>query len=113
MVYQFPMATDDSCELAKAVILVINEIYIAGVRFYRCGVGAIQLESEMFRQSDLFLPDNGNPELMACFDKINNRYGQDTLKLGAQGQSPHWQMKRDFLSPQFTSNWGHIPKIIC
>jgi len=113
MVYQFPMATDDSCELAKAVSLVINDIYIAGVRFYRCGVGAIQLESELFKQSDLFIPDNSNPELMACFDKINNRYGQDTLKLGAQGQSPHWQMKRDFLSPQFTSNWGHIPKIIC
>jgi DNA polymerase V len=71
------------------------------------------LESRTFQQPDLFLPDNSNPVLMACLDNINNRYGQGTLKLGAEGQSEVWQMKRHFLSPQYTTHWGDIPKIRC
>lgn len=113
IIYNFPQATDNSCEIARAVSVVLADIFIAGVRFYRCGVGAIALESKAFQQADLFLPDASNPALMQCFDKINQRYGQGTLKLGAQGQSETWQMKRHFLSPQYTTCWRDIPKIRC
>jgi len=41
---------------------------------------------------------------MKCLDKMNNRYGQGTLKLGSEGKSEEFQMRREFLSPQFTSN---------
>ncbi len=113
MVYKFPTATDNSCEIASAINQVLDDIYIQGVRFYRCGVGAIELESRAFQQPDLFLPDKSNPILMQCIDKINNRYGQGTLKIGAEGQTETWQMKRQFLSPQYTTNWQDIPKIRC
>jgi DNA polymerase V len=113
MVYHFPVATDNSCDIAKAISIVLADIFVVGVRFYRCGVGAIELESREFQQPDLFIPDNSNPILMECFDTINNRYGQGTLKLGIEGQADTWQMKRDFLSPQFTTNWKDIPKISC
>jgi DNA polymerase V len=96
-----------------SVSLVLADIFVEGVRFYRCGVGAIELESRTFQQPDLFMPDNSNPVLMACLDKINNRYGQGTLKLGAEGKAELWQMKRHFLSPQYTTNWRDIPKIRC
>ena len=56
MVYQFPVATDNSCAIAKAISLVLADIFVAGVRFYRCGVGAIELESQKaFQQPDLFI----------------------------------------------------------
>lgn len=113
LVYKFPVATDNSCDIAKAVSLVLHDIFLEGVRFYRCGVGAIELESKRYQQPDLFLPDNANPTLMNCLDTINNRYGQGTLTLAAEGQSDSWQMKRNFLSPQYTSNWQDIPKIRC
>ena len=93
--------------------LVLADIFIQGVRFYRCGVGAIALESRRYQQPDLFLPDNSNPILMNCLDTINNRYGQGTLTLAAEGKSDSWEMKRHFLSPQYTSNWRDIPKIRC
>lgn len=113
LVFKFLVATDNSCDIANAISLIINNIFIEGTRFYRCGVGAIELESRSFQQPDLFMPDNSNPMLMNCLDQINNRYGQGTLKLGAEGQSETWQMKRHFLSPQYTSNWQDIPKICC
>ena len=112
-VYEFPVATDNSSDILSAISNVLDEIFKLGVRFYRCGVGAIQLESRRFQQSDLFMPDNSNPQLMKCLDKINNRYGQGTLKLGSEGQSEEFQMRREFLSPQFTSCWKDIPKISC
>lgn len=113
MVYKFPVATDNNVDLAKAVSLVLTDIFVHGVPFYRCGVGAIELESRYFQQQDLFLPNNSNPILMNCLDSINSRYGQGTLKLCSEGQSHAWQMKRHFLSPQYTSNWRDIPKICC
>jgi len=113
MIYKFPVATDNSCDIANAISLVLTDIFITGVRFYRCGVGAIELESRTFQQPDLFVADNSNPALMNCLDHINNRYGQGALTLGAEGQTQLWQMRRDFLSPQYTSNWRDIPKIRC
>ncbi|TWX46541.1 Y-family DNA polymerase [Colwellia hornerae] len=113
MVYTFTVATDNSCDIATAVSLMLAEIFIPGVHFYRCGVGAIALESRQYQQADLFVSDNSNPILMNCLDSINRRYGKGTLTLGAEGKSDAWQMKRHFLSPQYTSNWRDIPKIRC
>jgi len=113
IVYRFTTATDNSCEIANAINQILADVFLQGVKFYRCGVGAIELESRAFQQPDLFLPNSANPELMKCLDKINNRYGQGTLKLGGEGESETWQMKRNFLSPQYTSNWRDIPKIRC
>ena len=111
--YHFPIATDNSCDIAEAISKVIDCIFADHVSFYRCGVGALALESKRYQQPDLFLPDHSNPALMNCLDTINNRFGQGTLKLGAEGQSAQWQMKRHFLSPQYTSHWRDIPKILC
>lgn len=113
MIYKFPVATDNSCDLSGAINSVLPEIFAQGVRFYRCGVGAIELESRHFHQSDIFMPDNSNPALMQCLDKINQRFGQGALKLGSEGKSEIFQMRREFLSPQYTSVWKDIPKIRC
>lgn len=113
IIYTFAIPTDNTCQLASAISLVLPNIYQLGVNFYRCGVGALELTSNKFYQADLFTPDNTNPVLMQCLDKINNRYGQGSINIASAGQTEKWNMKRHFLSPQYTSNWQHIPKIRC
>jgi DNA polymerase V len=113
MIYGFCIATNHTSEIAQAVSAVLPQIYQPGVYFYRCGVGAIALESQHFKQHDLFLIDNNNPALMHCFDKINHRYGQGAIGIASAGKSDKWRMKRQFLSPQYTTDWRHIPKIKC
>ena len=76
-------------------------------------MGAIELTSNTFQQGDLFDIDNNNPALMECFDNINKRYGAGSINIASAGQTQKWNMKRHFLSPQFTTNWQHIPKISC
>lgn len=113
IVYPFAVATDNTSQLAHAVTLVLPQIYQPGVHFYRCGVGAIELASNKFQQGDLFNTNKNNPVLMQCFDNINKRYGTGTINVASAGQTEKWNMKRNFLSPQFTTNWLHIPKISC
>ncbi|MGB2740444.1 MAG: DUF4113 domain-containing protein [Cognaticolwellia sp.] len=66
-----------------------------GVNFYRCSVRAVELESKQFQQHD-FLLNKDDPELMRCYDGINNRYGNGTLQLTAEGQVETWQMHENF-----------------
>ena len=113
IVYPFVMATDNTCEMAHAVNRAIDSIYSAGVSFYRCGVGAIELNSKAFMQPDLFMSDHTNSNLMECLDNVNHKYGDNTLKLAAEGHDEKWKMRRNFLSPQYTSQWRDIPKIQC
>jgi len=113
IIYEFPVATDNTQQLSAAISFVLNEIFMPGVFYYRCGVGAIELENTQFQQQDLFITNTENPELMSCYDKINQRYGIGAVQLASQGTTQKWQMRREFLSPSYTSKWRDIPKIIC
>ncbi len=113
IVYDFPLATDSSSAIAEAITEVLNELYRANVFFYRCGVGAIELQGATYQQQDLFIANQNNPELMHCYDKINQRYGQGTMSLASEGRAEKWSMRREFLSPSYATRWQDIPKVIC
>lgn len=108
---QFTCATDDSRELCAAVSRELSNLYRPGVRYYRIGVGLIDLCPKTSLQYDLFNVPKSDPNLMKIFDSLNNRYGRDVLYIAAQGSDQHWTMRRQFLSPQYTTRWSDIPMI--
>ncbi|WP_448248100.1 Y-family DNA polymerase [Thalassotalea agariperforans] len=112
-IYTFPLGTDNSLTMANAVSAMVPHLFQVGVQYYRCGVGAIELHDQAFTQYDLFETQKESPELMFMLDKINHRYGADTLKIATEGKAEKWQMRRAFLSPSYTSKWSDIPKINC
>lgn len=111
--YDFPTPTSDSRVIANAVNEVLTGLYRPGVRFYKAGVGALDLTSEQFRQDDLFTPSPDNKPLMQNIDKINKLFGKGTIRLGSEQQNQKWSMKREFLSPRYTTRWRDIPIIKC
>lgn len=112
-IHEFPVASNDATVFANAVNAVLNTIYKAGVRFYKCGIGAIELEDEMHHQADLFNHSQDNPQLMKCLDAVNARFGSHTLSIASEKQTSFWRMRRDFLSPRYTTRWSDIPVIDC
>jgi DNA polymerase V len=50
---------------------------------------------------------------MKVMDNINQKYGTDTALLASQGTDEKWAMRRQFLTPQYTTTWHDIPKIHC
>ncbi|MEZ9465005.1 Y-family DNA polymerase [Vibrio splendidus] len=108
--FEFP--TNDTSKLTKAVTLMATRLFKPGVSYYKIGVGAMSLISDRQRQQDLFSePDN--PALMQAIDKLNTQLGRDSVFLAAQGITHEWAMKRDFLSPQYTTKLKDLPRILC
>ncbi|WP_339683771.1 Y-family DNA polymerase [uncultured Pseudoalteromonas sp.] len=111
--YTFASPTNDTCVMASAVSQVFEQIYQPGIRYYKCGVGALELIAQQFQQDDLFNKRTDNPPLMNCLDAINKRYGKGMLSLASSKLNEGWHMNRNFLSPQYTTRWRDIPKIYC
>jgi DNA polymerase V len=77
------------------------------------GIGLLDLSAQKHTQLDMFNSSKANPALMQTLDDINQRYGTDTLFLAAQGIEQKWSMRRDLLTPQYTTNWKSLPAIKC
>ncbi|WP_065204530.1 DUF4113 domain-containing protein [Shewanella woodyi] len=91
----------------------MSELYRPGVGYYRIGAGLIDLASTHNAQLDLFNQSKSNPRLMRVYDAINQRYGTDTLFLAVQGTEQKWTMRRDLLTPQYTTKWDCVLLIKC
>lgn len=112
-IYEFPVPTSDSRILANAASEVLPFIFKKNVRFYKAGIGAIDLVSEHFMQADLFNESKDNKPLMNSVDIINKRFGSGTIQLASEQQTSKWSMRREFLSPRYTTRWHDIPRIQC
>lgn len=111
--HKFISPTNDTSIIMSAVNNLMELLYAPNVRYYRAGVGLIDLVGKEFLQQDLFNPNHDNTALMNCLDDINHRFGRNTLQFAAQGFEKKWAMRREFLSPQYTTRWKDIPKISC
>lgn len=47
--------------------------------------------------------------LMNAMDTINQRYGRGSIGLGLAGKDQDWRMRRENLSPSFTTKWADLP----
>ncbi|HHG3324336.1 TPA: Y-family DNA polymerase [Vibrio parahaemolyticus] len=112
-VHRFAYPTSDVTQITRIASKLAMELYQEGVRFYKIGVGLLDLTDGRNEQPDLFNQNPNNPKLMGVYDALNHRYGADTLFLGAQGIEKKWAMRRDMLTPRYTTNWHDLPRIRC
>lgn len=111
--HRFAFPVDDTTVITTAVSALVPLLYELGVRYYKVGVGLLDLSRAEHVQPDLFDTQPGNPALMKAFDGLNQRYGTGTVFLAAEGIAPKWGMRREFLSPQYTTRWGDVPRVRC
>ncbi|MFT6899318.1 MAG: DNA polymerase V [Paraglaciecola sp.] len=111
--HHFTVPTSDTRNIVKVTQDAMSQLFKNGIRYYRCGIGLMDLRSEQLYQFDLFNESTDNPTLMSCMDNINARFGRSTVHIAAKGFEQKFAMRREFLSPQYTTRWNDIPKIIC
>ena len=51
--------------------------------------------------------------LMAFMDGINHRWGRGKLGYLAEGLAQPWQMKRQRMTPRYTTCWAELPVAVC
>ncbi len=112
---RLPYPTSDSSVIIRFARLGMNALYKKGYLFNKCGIGLLDLRDRTFYQSDLFLPEQAvrSDDLMKTLDRINRRYGRDTVTFGAEGLTGRWTMQQNRLSPAYTSAWSDLPKVRC
>jgi DNA polymerase V len=113
ILHAFAAPTSDTSIIAKAASHVVDTIFRKDVRFYKCGVGLIELVDAKHYQQDMFNVLHDKKDLMHCIDSINYRYGRNTIHVAAQGVTQKFAMRREFLSPQYTTRLTDIPTIFC
>ncbi len=111
--YEFAMPTSDTIVIANAVSSTLEKLFIPNVQFFKCGIGAIELHTASFTQLSLLDKSLDKPAVMQVYDQINSRYGIGTTFTASSSMTEKWRMRRDFLSPQYTTRWAHIPQISC
>lgn len=111
--HHFAYPTSDTKVMTQLITQIAKQLYQPGVCYYKIGVGLLDLTSEKHQQLDLLNPVPDNPNLMQVLDKINQKYGGETLFLAAQGINQKWGMKRELLTPQYTTKWRDVPFIRC
>ena len=107
-----PVATNRTPELIHAALRGLEVIYRDGYEYKKAGVIMQGLQPESIMQGNVFLQEY-EPErqarLMETIDRLNDRFGKNTVFWAASGINQSWVTKRDNVSPRYTTNWHELP----
>ena len=120
---EVPCPTSYLPEITAIANELLKKIYRPNYKYRKVMIGLNGLENDTNPQLDLFDTQQNiskqNEPLMQVFDKINVKYGRGTLKLasGLTGKKPidnetaPFLLKRDYLSPRYTTHIKEIPLV--
>lgn len=111
VIFDFP--TGDTGTMLNKIAAVLPGIFIEGRRYKKAGVVFYGLESAAAVQQDIFsyAEASRRDKLYEAVDKINKQFGRKALFHLAEGVLRPWTMKRDHLSPNYTTDWTQIPVV--
>ncbi|HCQ6671693.1 TPA: Y-family DNA polymerase [Klebsiella oxytoca] len=98
--------TQDSRDIITAATKCLDAIWRDGHRYQKAGVMLGDFYSQGVAQLNLFddnAPRQNSDKLMEVLDQLNAKNGRGTLYFAGQGIQTNWQMKRDMLSPRYTT----------
>ncbi len=102
----------DTAVFAKAANWLLKKIYKPGYRYQKAGVMLYDIRPEDNNQLSLLdsetVYDSKSTARMQVLDAINQRYGQQMLRLGSESQQ-RWYMHQEHLSPRYTTQWNELP----
>jgi len=110
----FDKPTANTARMTKSITPKLKGIFIPGRRYKKAGVVFFGLESGAVQQPDLFSSpqnDERDERLSETMDKINRQFGRGTLFTLAAGVEKPWAMRREHLSPCYTTNWNQLLEV--
>ena len=110
MMVSLPQPSSYTPALLKAAIHCLENIFRPGFQYKKAGVMLTEIAPAGCQQINLFSSiDTEKPELMAAVDRINQKWGRETVQLGTAGFVKSWKMAQSHKSPAYTTNWSELP----
>jgi DNA polymerase V len=106
-----PEATDGTMRLTQVALWGLQRIYRPGFTYQKAGVALLSLSDAGTPQLALFSKVRDNTTLMNVMDQINAVWGRGTLRSAAEGTRREWKMKRERMSPAYTTRWDQLPEV--
>lgn len=106
--------TQDSRDIIAAATRSLDAIWKNGHRFQKAGVMLGDFFSQGIAQLNLFddnAPRRGSEKLMEVLDHLNAKEGKGALYFAGQGIQQQWAMKREMLSPRYTTRYEDLLQV--
>jgi DNA polymerase V len=103
--------TNDTRDIIRVATEALDRIWREGCRYMKAGVLLGDFYSQGVAQLDLFddiQPQANSSALMHVIDQINKK-GKGKLWFAGQGIQKSWAMKREMLSPAYTTRYADLP----
>jgi len=103
--------TQDTRDVIAAAVRALERIWKDDHRYAKAGVMLNDFSATGVAQLNLFdeqQPRPNSAELMKVLDGINHS-GLGQIWFAGRGIAPEWKMKREMLSPAYTTRWKEIP----
>ncbi len=119
---QFDEPTDYHPAILREAISLLRSIFRQGYKYRKTMILLSGVVENHNRQTELF-DDNKQKEkrdnLMKAIDTIHDRYGRGAIRFGPSSlamppedvDAAPWEMKREFLSPNYTTRLKDVPKV--
>ncbi|WP_410756421.1 Y-family DNA polymerase [Citrobacter youngae] len=106
--------TQDSRDIIAAATRSLDAIWKDGHRYQKAGVMLGDFFSQGIAQLNLFddnAPRRGSEKLMEVLDHLNAKEGKGALYFAGQGSQQQWAMKREMLSPRYTTRYEDLLQV--
>ncbi|ECF3654145.1 Y-family DNA polymerase [Salmonella enterica] len=103
--------TQDTRDIIAAAVRALDRIWVNGHRYAKAGCMLNDFTPTGISQLNLFdtaLPRSNSDKLMKVLDGINHS-GIGKVWFAGRGIAPEWKMKRELLSPAYTTRWSELP----
>jgi len=103
--------TNDTRDIIRVAMEALDRIWLSGHRYMKAGVMLGDFFSQGVAQLNLFdefKPQANSEALMRVVDGINQS-GKGKLWFAGQGIQKAWAMKREMLSPSYTTRYSDVP----
>jgi DNA polymerase V len=109
-VLELPVASQSTPELVSVALRGLRLLWREGYRYKKAGVMVTGVVPAYAVQRDLFdsRPREADPRAMGVLDRLNQRFGRDTIRLGSQGFGEGWHMRREAVSPCYTTRGSDL-----
>lgn len=107
---ELPYPTNDVRLITKAATQAVERLFRPGFRYSKVEVLLIDLRQPVEFTDDLFAHTHpaAADKVMSVLDEINNRWGRGTLRVAAVPAAPVWAMRREMMSPSYTTRLDQL-----
>lgn len=109
---ELPRETSYTPALLRHALYLLENIYESGHEYKKAGVMLGEISEAGKSQKDLYESDEWTEEkqaLMSTLDELNEKFGKRSVHYASEGIEQDWKMKRNRLSPRYTTRWEDLP----